>query len=72
MERFSEADRGKEEIEKIFEKELKEKMPQVKEVYFVEGEARNDGTTTISEYLKNLHGGIHCLCAEEPNFDIWT
>lgn len=60
-------------IEKAFEKELREKVPNIDKVYFVAGE---DGVNIYNEnYMMNnlltLGGGIHCMSLEEPNFEIW-
>jgi hypothetical protein len=54
-------------LNQLFEAELKEKAPWVKRVEFV-GKAPKENTVSwMSTYLK-LHGGIHCLSVEEPEF----
>jgi len=52
-------------LQMLFEKELKEKCPQITKVYFVKGAITDKKSNIILEYLKRHKGGIHCLCAEE-------
>lgn len=60
-------------IEKEFEKELRDKVPNIDKVYFVQGMDEFD--TQMSNYMMdNVHhrgGGIHCMTMEEPNFECW-
>ena len=60
-------------IEKSFEEELRQKVPNIKRVYFVEG--MKEFETGMANYMMdNLAvrgGGIHCMVMEEPNFEIW-
>lgn len=66
--------------QRIFEKDLKNKLdelkktdknaPTLKNIYFIEGE--NYGThNEVMENLLEGAGGVHCMSAEEPNFEIW-
>ena len=52
-------------LQTLFEQELKKKCPQISKIYFVKGAPTDKGSNVILEYLKQHHGGIHCLCAEE-------
>ena len=62
------------EIEKEFEKELREKVPNIKDVYFVKG--RDAKTLSAPNYMmgniQHHGGGIHCMSLEEPNFEMWV
>lgn len=66
--------------QKLFEKDLRRKLdelaevdpsaPKLKTVYFVQGESYG----TQNEVMNNLMegaGGVHCMCLEEPKFDVW-
>ncbi len=48
-----------------FEKQLLALCPQIKKVYYVSGEPFGKDLNDIMIYLKEYHGGIHCLCCEE-------
>ena len=74
-------DRNLSKYQDIFEKELKRKLqniraqdpsaPTLRNIYFIQGE--NYGKT--NEVMDNLiegAGGVHCMCLEESNFDIWA
>ena len=50
-------------LQDIFEKDLKEKCPEIKRVHFVSG--KKYGNTNDIMACLSLNGGIHCLCAEE-------
>jgi hypothetical protein len=64
--------RLEEQLQKMFEKDLKEKVPDVEQVDFILGKnARLLGENHISNYLIS-DGGVHCMCAEEPDFDKWV
>lgn len=52
-------------LQETFEKELKEKCPQITKVYFVRGAQIGKHSNILMEYLKQYRGGIHCLCCEE-------
>lgn len=52
-------------IQDEFEKDLLNKCPQIKRVYFISGENVGKDLNDIMIYLKDYYGGIHCLCAEE-------
>ena len=62
-----------EKMEKYFEIYLKTKVPNVRKVYFIEG--NNFKNPSVFNYmmntLDNKNGGIHCMSLEEPNFEIW-
>lgn len=51
-------------FEQIFQDYLKKKVPQIKEVHFI------DGSGFISDSLL-YGGGIHCLSSERPDFKKW-
>lgn len=51
-------------MEELFEKNLKEKCPQINRIYFVSGTTSNT-RNSLMMYLDELKGGIHCLCCEE-------
>ena len=52
-----------------FQKEMDKKAPQVDNFYFVDGGEFENGDTLSMMYLTKLKAGIHCLCAERPDFD---
>lgn len=55
----------------LFEKVLKEKVPQIKQVYFVSG-PEGKRSNYISDNLNDDQGGgIHCMVSEHPDFDLW-
>ena len=60
-------------IEKDFEKELREKVENIRDVYFVSG--KNEVADYDQNYVMNnlfsRGGGIHCMSLEEPNFEMW-
>lgn len=57
-------------IEKVFEKELRNKVENIDDVHFLAGNIGYD-TNSAMDNLKCYHGGAHCMFAEEPDFDIW-
>ena len=61
------------ELDYIFERELRQKVPNIKDVYFVSGKRsiNNPKMNTMMSYLANKNGGIHCMTLEEPNFEAW-
>ena len=60
-------------LQEIFEAELKAKVPDIKKVYFIKGKQKNPQCDNEMMYhLQWEGGGIHCLCLEEPNFDVWA
>ncbi len=52
-------------MQDIFEQDLKEKCPNISNVYFINGGMRSENRNNIMYYLENGNGGIHCLCCEE-------
>ena len=62
------------ELEKMFKKQLKEKIKEIEDVYFVRGlnNYQNSGVNTMRWLLENKSGGVHCLTCEEPDFDRWA
>lgn len=54
------------ELEQIFKQYLKDHVPQVKEVVFIEAD------DYLSRSLKTLRGGLHCLVSERPDFEKWN
>ena len=64
--------RAEEQLQKMFEKDLRKKVPNIAKVDFILGkEARFFGENNIFNYLIS-DGGVHCMCAEEPDFDKWV
>ena len=62
-------------LQQEFEKELREKVPDIENVYFVQGIKRintDSRTNYMMNTLKYDHGGIHCMVMEEPEFKIWA
>ena len=61
-------------LEEEFEKELRQKIPNIDKVYFVRGnEQYTDSRMNHMIYhLENKGGGIHCMSLEEPNFKAWA
>jgi uncharacterized protein YqgQ len=60
------------EFQKMFKQELREKVPNIAKIDFILGkEARVQKENSIQTFLQ-LGGGIHCLTAEEPDFDKWA
>lgn len=65
----------------LFEKELKSKLqnikkldpsaPTLRNIYFIRGESYGK-TNEVMENLIEGAGGVHCMCLEEPDFDIWV
>ncbi|MBQ8848630.1 MAG: hypothetical protein IJ003_06780 [Candidatus Gastranaerophilales bacterium] len=68
-------------IEKIFENDLKNKVPNIDKVHFIAGRSSvdymdpdiyyTDGNYMMSN-IKNNSGGLHCMTLEEPNFEQWA
>ena len=72
-------------LEKLFEDDLRNKISRVSDVYFVSGGRRNpseesgkfhiflehglENRNNIMDILANKMGGVHCMCAEIPDFD---
>ncbi len=53
-------------MQEHFEKDLIEKYPKIKRVYYVDGEKYSKKKkNNMMYYLGSGNGGIHCLCAEE-------
>ena len=64
--------RTEEQLQKMFEKDLRKKVPNIAKVDFILGKkARFFGENNIFNYLIS-DGGVHCMCAEEPDFDKWV
>jgi len=60
-------------IEKVFEEDLREKVPNTKSVYFISGKSEGEecGRNFIMGTLAYGGGGIHCMSLEEPRFSAW-
>lgn len=60
-------------LDEIFERELRAKVPNIRNVYFISGgqDKENPELNSIMEILSEHNGGIHCLTLEEPNFEAW-
>jgi len=62
-------------FEKMFEKELRAKVPNLDKVFFISGSAVQDEyqpSNFIMHKLKNNRGGLHCMTLEKPCFEIWA
>ncbi len=61
-------------LEDLFEQQLKDKLGNVEDVYFVRGQDNwlNDGKCSIRHDLGYFEGGLHCLVCEEPDFEAWA
>ncbi len=64
-------------LQKVFEDEIRAKVPAITDFYFVQGIRRSPYRTQIEkthmlDSLKFYHGGIHCMSLEEPDFDKWA
>lgn len=61
-------------LDKVFEKELRAKVPNIRDVYFISGNKDPESIypSPIIEHLHRLSGGIHCLTLEEPDFERWA
>jgi len=61
-------------IEEIFKKDLTSKLPDLKNVYFIQGKKEPVVTDRnfIMGNLKYGGGGIHCMSLEEPDFQVWA
>lgn len=55
-------------LQRLFEKDLREKYPKIDRVYFVKGADYLNENNIMMSYLNEYSGGIHCLCAERPIF----
>ena len=53
-----------------FEKDIMQKYPAIDRFYYVDGAMCEDGQNLAMKYLSEFRGGIHCLCAEEPDFTV--
>ena len=58
-----------EKLEEIFKKDLVEACPDIDKIYMVSGKMAQDNRNDITHNLEILHGGIHCMTAEVPDFD---
>ena len=60
-------------LQDIFERDLREKS-NIDKVYYVKGgeHAYSKTYNHMMVKLKDLHGGIHCMTMEEPNFKAWV
>jgi len=59
-------------LNEIFEKVLKAKVPDIKQVYFVSGPKYDSGYEYVSNSLENKKAGVHCMICEHPNFSRWN
>lgn len=61
-------------MQEMFEKDLRDKIPDISRVYFVEGK-NSDYQGHCGNYMMSTlywqGGGIHCMSLEEPNFKAW-
>ncbi len=61
-------------LERTFEEELREKVPNIDKVYFVSGNPilKSEMSNYIMSNLLHSGGGIHCMSLEEPDFETWA
>lgn len=65
--------REKTQLQKIFEQDLRAKVSNIAKVDFILGEkAKITGDNAIGDLLMFYQGGVHCLAAEEPDFEKWV
>ncbi len=66
--------------QKLFEKDLRRKLeelakidpnaPKLKNIYFIQGESYGSQNEVMNNLMEGA-GGVHCMCLEEPKFDVW-
>ena len=62
-------------IQKIFEKDLRSKVPNLDKVYYVKGrdsEFYYPDQNYMMSTLQSGSGGLHCMSLEEPDFNAWV
>ena len=62
-------------LQKVFEDEIREKVPTITNFYFLEGTHANPRLVENSymiDSIKHHNGGIHCMTMEEPDFEKWA
>ena len=52
-------------FKKIFSDYLKTNVPQIKKVIYISGD------DSMPDILEQLHGGVHCMSTEKPDFKKW-
>lgn len=60
------ADKRYEFLQNKFEEDVAKQYPQIDRFYYISGKINKKDENNIMKYLRELHGGIHCLCMEEP------
>lgn len=59
-------------FDSIFAESLKEQVPAVKKIIFMESPKDRNGHSMLSAYIsKSTGGGLHCLVNERPDFEMW-
>jgi|GEM_PF-5026917 len=58
-------------LDERFKNCLQEKVPSIKQVYFISGKICSNGQSFIKRGLEIERGGIHCMVAELPDFNLW-
>jgi len=60
-------------LQQDFEKELRQKVPNIRNVYFVNDDDSytNEMSNYMMDNLAYRGGGIHCMSLEEPSFELW-
>lgn len=66
--------------QKIFERDLKRKLdelakidpnaPKLRNIYFVQGQSYGSQNEVMNNLMEGA-GGVHCMCLEEPKFEMW-
>ena len=61
-------------LDEVFERELRAKVPNIRNVYFISGNKDPESiyASPIIEHLHRLSGGLHCMTLEEPDFERWA
>lgn len=59
-------------LQEIFESDLREKLPNLDKIYFVEGKKLyndDDWVNSMMDIHQHYEAGVHCLALEEPDFE---
>lgn len=59
-------------LNKIFEDYIKQHVPQIKEIHYVNGDYDKYGDNYISRSIRDFKCGIHCMVTERPDFKAWA
>ena len=64
----------KSKLQELFKADLKKNIPNLDEVYFIQGDSPlgNPKISHLMDMLGRQGGGLHCMSIEEPNFSLWA